>query len=287
MRLNAAQRGQFEQQGYVVVPDLLNETVLDPVRRSLAAGVEQQAQKLQAEGKIQNLHADESFTRRLAKLQEEAGEDLGIWNNEVFSRAIYDLLVYPPLLDVIEDLIGPEITVNGDYWVRPKVPGGKIITYPWHQDSAYYGPESLTIPILTVWAPLVDVDEHNGCLKVIPGSQKWGLRPTRWEGPHLVPTEDIEAMGEPRTLPMRVGDVVIFSQFTFHGSLMNHSEEVRWSIDLRYSPTGHEMAWLFDRFPGFVARSHKDPDRVDSWEAWRAYRRQGRAVTGDPALESL
>lgn len=283
--LDDGQKAQFAGEGYVVVPGLLGEEILEPVRRAIAAGVERQAQTLYAEGKIQDRYADAPFQRRLALLQGEVGEELGIWNSEVFSRAIYDILVHPPLLDVVEDLIGPEITVNGDYWVRPKLPGGKIITYPWHQDSAYYGPESLDMNILTVWVPLVDVNEHNGCLKVIPGSNQWGLRPTRWEGPHLVPTEDLEAMGTPCTLPMRVGDVVVLTQFTFHGSLMNHSDDVRWSIDLRYSPTGPDMAWLFDRFPGFIARSRLDPARVDSWENWRAYRRNGRHVTDEPVDE--
>ncbi|HZO91732.1 MAG TPA: phytanoyl-CoA dioxygenase family protein [Chthonomonadaceae bacterium] len=283
MALTEQQRQHFEEQGYVVVPGVVDEASLEPVRRAIAKAVEREAQKLYAEGRITSLYTEAPFTRRLAAMHRETGEELGIWNNEVFSRAVYDLLVYPPLLDVVESLIGPEITVNGDYWVRPKLPGGKLITYPWHQDSAYYGPASIPIPILTVWVPLIDVDEHNGCLKVIPGSHQWGQRPMRSEEPFLVPVEDVETMGQPPiTLPMRVGDVVILSRFTFHGSLRNHSEDVRWSIDLRYSPTGYDMAWLFDRFPGFVARSRRNPASVDSWEAWRAYRRQSRQATDAP-----
>jgi hypothetical protein len=256
MALTEQQRQHFEEQGYVVVPGVVDEASLEPVRRAIAKAVEREAQKLYAEGRITSLYTEAPFTRRLAAMHRETGEELGIWNNEVFSRAVYDLLVYPPLLDVVESLIGPEITVNGDYWVRP---------------------------ILTVWVPLIDVDEHNGCLKVIPGSHQWGQRPMRSEEPFLVPVEDVETMGQPPiTLPMRVGDVVILSRFTFHGSLRNHSEDVRWSIDLRYSPTGYDMAWLFDRFPGFVARSRRNPASVDSWEAWRAYRRQSRQATDAP-----
>jgi ectoine hydroxylase-related dioxygenase (phytanoyl-CoA dioxygenase family) len=281
--LTEEQKQQYAEEGYVVVPDLLDEAILAPVRAAITAGVDRQARKLLAEGKIASLHAEAPFERRLALVQAEAGEETPIWNREVFSRAVYDLHLYPPLLDCIESLLGPEITVNGDYWVRPKLPEGQLSTYPWHQDSAYYGPESIPIPILTAWVPLVDVDEHNGCLQVIPGSHRWGLRPTRWVGPHLVPTEDIEAMGSARILPMRAGDVLIFDRMTFHGSLMNHSDQVRWSIDLRYSPTGYDMEWLFNRYPGFVARSRQDPAQVDSWEAWRTYRRrEGAHVTDEP-----
>lgn len=286
MGLSAKEQQQYAEEGYVVVAGLLNEADLEPVRQAIAAGVEKQAQSLAAADKIRHLYPELPFTRRLAAIQQEAGEEPPIWNKQVFSRAIYDLLVCPRILDVVEALIGPEITVNGDYWVRPKLPEGKISTYPWHQDSAYYGPESVDIPILTVWVPLVDVDERNGCLKVLPGSHTWGLRPTRWVGPHLVPTEDVEARVAPITLPMRAGDLVVLSQFTFHGSLMNHSEDVRWSIDLRYSPTGPDMAWLFNRYPGFMARSRQRPEQVDTFEAWKTYRnREGTHVLGDPVDE--
>ena len=255
---------------------------LSPVRAAIAEAVDRKARQLHAEKEIVNLHEDASFTRRLAKVREDAGTEDFAWNNEVFSRAIYDLLMTPAVLDVAESLLGPELTVNGDYWVRPKLPGGRRTTLPWHQDSGYYGPASLALPILSLWIPLVDVNERNGCLKVIPGSNKWGLLPSQSNGMHLVPTEDVEARGEPRSLPMRAGDILAFGQYTFHASGENSSDEVRWSIDLRYSPTGYDMEWLFERYPGFIARSRKNPNSVESWETWRKYRQNGKNVTDEP-----
>ena len=40
-------------------------------------------------------------------------------------------------------------------------------------------------------------------------------------------------LGRSRCAP---GDILAFGQYTFHASGENSTEEVRWSIDLRYSP---------------------------------------------------
>jgi ectoine hydroxylase-related dioxygenase (phytanoyl-CoA dioxygenase family) len=282
MLLSEEQIRHFDDWGFVVVPGVLGEAELGPVRGAITAAVDRKARVLLAEKAIADLHEQASFTRRMARIFEDAGTEDFAWNNEVFSRGIYDLLMSSAVLDAVESLLGPELTVNGDYWVRPKLPGGRRTTLPWHQDSGYYGPASLAVPILSLWIPLVDVDERNGCLKIIPGSNKWGLLPSESNGMHLAPTEDVEARGEPQSLPMRVGDILAFGQYTFHASGENLTEEVRWSIDLRYSPTGYDMEWLFERYPGFIARSRMNPNSVESWESWRKYRQSAKNVTDEP-----
>jgi len=120
----------------------------------------------------------------------------------------------------------------------------------------------------------VDVDEENGCMQFISGSHKWGLLPNKRQGDHLVPVEDVEARGRVETLAMRAGDAVAFRNLTFHRSLMNNSDGIRWSIDLRYSVTGTPLDWLTRMgLHGFVARSRQNPESVESWKAWRANRR--------------
>ena len=56
---------------------------------------------------------------------------------------------------------------------------------------------------------------------------------------------------------------------TIHRSIPNHSDHIRWSLDLRYSdpaqPSGR------DGVPGFIARSQANPESVaqsvDDWLA--------------------
>ncbi|HMN27511.1 MAG TPA: phytanoyl-CoA dioxygenase family protein [Caldilineaceae bacterium] len=267
-------RRSYQQNGYVVAPAIVDNTALEPVRRAIAETVDQLARQRHAEGQIDQLYADAPFEQRLAYIyQNGASKSMG-WNREVFSKAIYDLLTHPNLLELAESLLGPEVTVNGDYWVRTKLPGERLTTLPWHQDSGYYGPQTAAEHILSVWLPLVDVDEHNGCMQFIPGSHRWGLLPTdKDEDRHNIPTEDVAGRGQVETLRMKVGDAVAFHNLTFHRSLMNGSDAIRWSIDLRYSPTGTPTEWLSRMgLFGFVARSRSQPETVEGWETWHARR---------------
>ena len=46
--------------------------------------------------------------------------------------------------------------------------------------------------------------------------------------------EDVEQRAKPVVLPMRRGDVLAFSNLTCHASTLNTTDEMRWSVDLRY-----------------------------------------------------
>jgi hypothetical protein len=266
------QRDRYQEQGCLLLRGILSDRELDPVRQRIGETVDDLARRLLSEGRISALHADVPFDRRLAEIGRETELRVPIWNREVFGKAIYDLLTTPALLDLTEALLGPEVSVNGDYWVRPKLPQAQRTTYPWHQDSGYYGAQTAGSHILSVWIPLVDVDEQNGCMQCLPGSHRWGLLPTQSnEFGHNYPVEDVEARGEVVTLQMKAGDLFLFHNLLFHRSLMNQSDHVRWSIDLRYSATGTDVAWLNKLgYYGFVARSKANPGAVESWEQWQA-----------------
>ena len=283
--LTTEQRQAFDEQGYLIVRRVLDEGDFDPLRRVISSAIDHRAKELHDQGKISSLYEDLSFYHRLTRIQRESqkGPLLGWnWNKEVFSREVYELITHPKILDIVASLIGPEITVNGDYWIRFKMPTGGESVFPWHQDSIYYNGNvdpgeqvalSEESQILTVWIPMVDVDERNGCLQIIPGSHKRGLRPSRRdENRRLVPVEDVESWSEVQNVCMQVGDVLAFGNLTFHRSLENTSEDIRWSIDLRYSPTGSPLEWLLQKWPGFIARSQQQPETVESWEMWEAKR---------------
>ena len=58
---------------------------------------------------------------------------------------------------------------------RVKLPESEVTAWPWHQDTQYYGNPTQHLHVISVWIPLVDVDERNGCLHLLPGSHRWGL----------------------------------------------------------------------------------------------------------------
>jgi hypothetical protein len=61
--------------------------------------------------------------------------------------------------------------------------------------------------------------------------------------------------------------VLLFHHLTKHASFANVSDGIRWSFDLRYHPIGQPTGR--PAFPGFVARSRKDPSSVvTDWRVW-------------------
>ena len=72
---------------------------------------------------------------------------------------------------------------------------------------------------------LDDADPDNGCLHVIPGSHKRGYIEHLHDGSHHLSMEayPLEAA---TPVPMKAGDLLIFSYLTIHGSTPNTSE--RW-----------------------------------------------------------
>ena len=173
--LDQQQLRTYEGQGYLLIPGLLSRDDLAPVEQTIAQAVDHVARTLYADGRVGDLFEDEPLSRRLFELHRWHPRESMSWNREVFSEAVYDLCMHPAVLDVVESLLGSgEITMNGDYWVRPKLPQEQLTTLPWHQDSDYYGAQTEPLHILSLWIPLVDVDEKNGCMQFISGSHKWG-----------------------------------------------------------------------------------------------------------------
>ncbi len=74
--------------------------------------------------------------------------------------------------------------------------------------------------------------------------------------PH-VPARLLEGREE-MPLPVKRGGGVLFHKMNLHRALPNRSSGLRWSMDLRYQPTGQPTGR--PAFPGFVARSRANPD---------------------------
>lgn len=278
------QRDTFAAAGYLVLKQLCDKTMLEPVRQHIADRVDEHIRAMHAAGQIDALYAAAPFEQRWALAARDYKRNPAHpllsrnWGQHtMLGRAIYDLLTCAPLVGLATDLLGEEVTANGDYWIRPKIPNDPSTTFAWHQDSFYYGGEnSPEQRILSVWIPLVDTDEKNGCLSFIPGSHRHGA--IRWRDTgtgQREPEVEVTAYGQPRPEPVQVGDAIAFDNRTLHASGHNTTEsQVRWSIDLRYMPSGQGFAWHalgdeFDTvFPGFIAHS-ADPTQVSDWATWR------------------
>jgi len=282
--LSDTQRQHLAGEGYLVVEDVLDPLQdLQPVLREYEEVLDGIARTLYAAGAIRALYRDLPFTDLLIQICRESGRnfpqhfDISLPQTGVqadtpihLGPAVFGLLTHPRLLDLVEDICGAEIYANPVQHIRMKLPHGAVAggsinglvsTIPWHQDNGVILPEADAATILTVWLPLNEATVENGCLQVIPGSQRGGLEahcPT--EQGVAIPERLLEGRAAV-SLPLQPGSVLLMHQRTIHRSLENRTEQaVRLSFDLRYQPVG--QATGRPAFPGFVARSAAQPERV-------------------------
>ena len=290
----------FEAQGYVVVEDVFDPAQdLDPVVAEYEELLGALAARWHAEGKLPATFAELPFPRRFARVLQEAPRDLNVMSHFDISLPFkgvteqtpihlgpraFGLLTNPRLLDVVEQFVGPEIYSNPIQHTRIKPPERDVPEHlrassllaktDWHQDQGVHLPEADQTDMLTVWLPVTDATEENGCLCVIPGSHREGLTTHCITRGNSIPAELLG--GEPVNLPIRRGGALFMDRRTKHASLRNMSDGIRWSFDLRYHPVGQPTGR--PAFPGFVARSRKNPvSAVTDPAEWAALWRTARS----------
>lgn len=274
MKLTDAQIAQFAAEGYLLLRGALADADLDPIIAEYEEYIGHRAEELLAAGKISSLYAAEPFDRRLVSICRE--------NNEIYKeldimhfrgRASFEFLINDNLLDMVEALVGPEITCSPIQHTRAKLPadtpgGGDPHVAPWHQDAGVTWAEADPHFILTVWLPLSPARPENGCLQIIPKAHGSGLRQHHIkQGLGTVIIDDEMPKQEQLTLPMDKGDVLLMHKQTPHRSTPNNADVVRWSMDLRYQQTGTPTGRPFN--PEFVARSRANPaSELRDYDEW-------------------
>ncbi|MGO4537122.1 phytanoyl-CoA dioxygenase family protein [Paenibacillus sp. 2TAB19] len=118
-----------------------------------------------------------------------------------------------------------------------KMPGDSKAT-PWHQDSTYFPMKESDV--MTMWIPLDDVDENNGCLAFVPGSHKAG----KLENVDFVNPVDLfelewdskAAASEPVAVPLKRGSCTVHHGLTFHYAYANKTDRPRRVLTIVYMP---------------------------------------------------
>lgn len=155
---------------------------------------------------------------------------------------VEDIARHPKVLDVYEDLIGPNILCYSMAF-RTKNPDGKTHA-GWHQDGAY----NPIKPILVIGAlALADCTVAHGCLKVIPGSHKTGVLPHNdtgnpdsilSRGQYITADIDEEKAVD---IVLKAGEIGLFNAGIIHSSGINTSNERRLILLVEMIPTHTEV----------------------------------------------
>jgi non-heme Fe2+,alpha-ketoglutarate-dependent halogenase len=148
---------------------------------------------------------------------------------------VYEMASHPKVLDAVEGAIGPNILVWASDWFVKFPHDAAFIS--WHQDGAYWG---LRPPkVATAWIALSASTEENGCMRVMPGTQRtqFPQRDTYARDNALSRGQEIalevdEALSVP--LILAPGEMSLHHIGIAHGSKANTSDHPRIGLAVRY-----------------------------------------------------
>ncbi len=269
-RLTPDQCAFYHANGYLHAPAVIPQDLLSLMTTVLYRWADDTINNWLTQGLIDNPRPDLDFQHRLAHLWEAAGrpEYIRSPRRDLVSRQMYDILVHPALLALAQELLGTtEISVHGIFNARPKLPDQLWTQTPWHQDAQYYR-DAEQVHVTSIWMPLQPVTERNSCLQVAPGLHRGPLH-EGWNDPEtgfLGLAPEVRDALQGVSIDMEPGDALCFTQLTPHRALPNRSNQVRWSIDVRYEPTAQATA--AGQKQGFVAHSPNSPNAVPTYKQW-------------------
>lgn len=277
----------FAENGYLVVPDVIDQSTIEAVKQEYTDLMDDLYRDWYARDMVALPPEDLSFWDKIGECNLRGIDwfqplDISLPHNDIaentqmhFGPAIFDIVTHKRLIDIVEQLIGPEITSNPIQHVRIKPPArtvpkdetrAHITVTDWHQDMGVTLEEADQTKMITVWLAITDATVENGCLQVALGKHN-GLLPHCQKtqigiADSFLPTEQIIPT------PVTAGGIVVFHPFTPHSSLPNRSDDFRWSFDLRYNVTGQPTGR--SQFPEFIVRSRANPEReLKDWKIWR------------------
>ena len=86
------------------------------------------------------------------------------------ASAWFDYATLPPILDLVEQILGPDVILWGSQvFCKPAQVGREV---PWHQDGEYWPIRPLAT--CSVWIALDPATPENGCMRYLPGSHAVG-----------------------------------------------------------------------------------------------------------------
>jgi phytanoyl-CoA hydroxylase len=252
--MSAEEIAFFHEEGYVTLEGVIPPEELQPVIDEISEEIDKRARKLFAEGKLTRLYDEEGFETRLARISQENDTiALDIWNGFLHGPAIFHLIGNPNLVNLAEQLVGEEIIASSVYRLRPKIPHYGYGEVPWHQDSSYFEPYCDKSLVVTLWLPLVDANEENGCMYVMPRSHRSPVVRHRVSdnGKYLqIDSREFPRTGHRVACPVHKGGALLVTNRTAHASFKNRTDRVRWSMDLRYQNANLPTNARVSRLPG-------------------------------------
>ena len=194
---------------------------------------------------VDALSVDEANTvRTLVESVEAEHGGPGHWPREwslkshLIFTAIDRVVHHPRILDVVEDLLGPDLLCWSSRWfIKDKKDGGFV---SWHQDVPYWGLD-VGENIVTAWVAISPATRANGCMKVIPGTHRSLVAHREGVSSNLLLRGQEVAVNVDENqavyMTLATGQMSLHHGLMFHGSEESRDDERRIGLAIRYIPT--------------------------------------------------
>lgn len=226
----------FHENGYLALPAITTEEELEVMRAAYDRIFAERAGR------------EEGNQFDLAGTDDDDDEpDLPqILNPSKYAPELRDTLARANALRIVRQLLGDDMQYTGDHAILK--PANHGAATPWHQDEAYWNPD-LEYRSVSVWLPLQDVNEENGCMQFIAGSHKTDIFPhqpinndPRIHGLEAAAEVDLS---QPAICPLPAGGATFHPSRTMHYTAPNHSDAPRRALIMMFgAPTRQTRAEL-------------------------------------------
>jgi ectoine hydroxylase-related dioxygenase (phytanoyl-CoA dioxygenase family) len=232
--------GSFAEQGYLIARNLIPVDVVTRLRSYLERSLDAANHELQRLGidirspgavaRIKTVMSDPNVPDTELTLRRTA---TGHYPLEVrLDRTLWAIAQAPTVQALLKSILGTDsLRMHMPPMARFILPGNDDAGVPAHQDIAY---NTHMADFVTVWVPLVEIDEACGGVTVFPGSDKEVSPTTSMR--HGVWLEGIDTSNwQPvDCIPMSPGDALLFKPTLVHRSMANRSDHIRFSMDCRF-----------------------------------------------------
>lgn len=148
------------------------------------------------------------------------------------------LVRHPAVLDAVESILGPDILCWGSQFFSKEARDPAYVS--WHQDGTYWG---LSSPdVVTAWIALTPSVVENGCMRVVPGTQREAVpHADTFAADNLLSRGQevqVEVDGKDAVdIQLQPGEMSLHHVLIVHGSEPNHADYPRIGFAIRYVPT--------------------------------------------------
>lgn len=206
MTLSNVECHQLDHSGFVVLPDFIPSTLLQPLRERIAELFTEEGDQAGSEFK------QEPGCRRLANLVDKGS-------------IFHEVIAESRLLAYVEHVLGHEYKLSS-LNARSADPETSV-AQPLHADMGAIPDERGFWVCNTVWM-LDAYTEANGALRCVPGSHQWGKLPQQ------AMKDPVSHHPQEVLLTGKAGTVVVMNAHLWHGGMANKTAHPRLALHAFY-----------------------------------------------------